>query len=115
MLCYTLDQGKTEHVILEQSYRFNIPLPEALQNAPILWPGNELYYNAFLELNTERPLGWSSMGPIPHSKIREYCYLEQLDQEQTERMLWLIPKLDRKFLDKGKKKDESGAIQQTNG
>jgi hypothetical protein len=55
--------------------------PRALQNRPQLQPGLELYLNAFLELQTERPIGMTA-GPIPWGSIirwAEFNAVEDVD------------------------------------
>lgn len=43
---------------------------EKMEEAPTEY--NEFYWWAFSEIITERPLGMS-LGPIPNSKIQEFC------------------------------------------
>lgn len=45
---------------------------------PELEPGLELYLHGFFDLDTERQIGYG-IGPIPHSKIIEYCYFYDID------------------------------------
>jgi hypothetical protein len=75
-----------------------LPLPEAIRNAPSLWLGLELYYNAFLELCTCRQIG-NAVGAIPLTSVIEYCKAFEIEGEQQEDLLWLIQRLDHKYLE----------------
>lgn len=84
-----------------------MPLPDKIQNAPSLWFGLELYYQAFWDLTTCRSTGWS-VAPIPWSAIKEYCQVYTLDAEQTEALFYLVRQMDNAYMDyrarKGKEK-----------
>jgi len=73
------------------------PLPERIQNAPDLLHGLELYFEAFLELNTCRPMGWGP-APIPSFYIDEFCRKHELDEEESEDMQYHIRLMDQAFL-----------------
>ena len=79
-------------------------LPDRIANAPKLFFGLELYYDAFWELNTCRSAGWGVM-PIPWSSIRDYSVTFDLDEAQEEDLFYLIRVMDNAFLDyhEGKK------------
>lgn len=102
-----MKQGPTEQLILKQCLRERLPIPEAIQNAPDLQLGLELYYNAFWDLDTCRMRGFDQ-GSITWFDIRRYSKALKLDEIQTEKMHLVIPMMDREYLsfvhDKRKKK-----------
>ena len=85
--------------------RENLPLPEAIQNAPDLEQGLELYYLGFLDLIDDRQFGLS-LGGIPWTAINAYCKsMPWLDEFQVEAMHYHIKQLDGAYVKhKNKKK-----------
>lgn len=75
-----------------------MPLPEAIANAPSLWTGLELYYNAFLELSSCRKIG-QAVGSIPFTSMIDYCSAFEIEGSQQEDLLWLMQRLDHKYLE----------------
>jgi hypothetical protein len=59
--------------------------------------GLELYFHAFVELNTCRSTGWSA-GPIPSWCIAEYVERLGLTDDGSEDMHYHIRKMDEEFL-----------------
>ena len=77
--------------------REGLPLPNRMQNAPELTLGLGIYYNAFTNLSTSRPLGMAE-GPIPWHIIEQYCEKLQLSPEQNDDMHFLIREMDGAYL-----------------
>ena len=73
-------------------------VPERIQNAPDLQLGLELYYNGFLDLSSCRSVGMA-LGPIPFMAMLEYCVLRGIEGEQQEDFVWLVQRLDAKYLE----------------
>lgn len=73
-------------------------LPKAIQNAPELMIGLELYYQGFLDLTSCRQIGMG-LGPISLLDIREYCILQGIEGEQQDDFVWIIQRLDQKYLE----------------
>jgi hypothetical protein len=96
-LLYQLVQGPVEKTIIERCYKERLPLPEAIQNAPQLILGLELYYRAFFELNTCRQVGWVE-GDIPWTAIDQWARSRDLSEEQREDLHHLIRQMDLAFL-----------------
>jgi len=75
------------------------PLPEKIENAPVLLPGLDVFYNAFLELSTCRAHGMGVLGPIPWTAISAYAEYEGFTSEQDFDLFVLyIRDMDREFL-----------------
>jgi len=74
-----------------------MPLPQRIQNAPDLNLGLSLYFTAFWDLDTCRPVGFG-YGPIPWSAVRDYALTFEFDEEQQEALFYLIRKLDNAYL-----------------
>lgn len=86
-----------EQLILEQSYREGLPLPDAIQNAPELWPGLAFFLNAFMELTTCRTVGMGE-GPISWIVVNTYCEAKGIYGDQRADMLYHIGSLDRTYI-----------------
>jgi len=75
-----------------------LPIPQRIRDAPQLLPGLEVYYQAFLDLCTERQVGFGE-GPIPSSSI-DY-YISQRSWFTEEDRVWmraLVRRLDIEYL-----------------
>ncbi len=86
-----------EQTIIKQSMRGGMPLPDRIANAPQLWFGLELYYEAFWELSTCRTSGWS-VGPIPWLAISEYARVFQFSDRQSDNLFKYVRELDQAYL-----------------
>jgi hypothetical protein len=94
-----------EQKILEDCYRLRRPLPKAIREAPQLELGLEFTYQAFWELNTCRPTGWT-LGSIPWTAIHDYAKAHGMKYgEEFEDFSYLIRAMDRAFLDINKPPD----------
>lgn len=67
-----MEQGPVEQAIIDMAIKRRQQLPEKIANAPVVLAGLELYYEAFLELSTDREIGMG-IGPIPWSSIDRYA------------------------------------------
>lgn len=98
-MLYVLEQGPTEQTLLEMCLRERRPLPAVIQNAPELEVGLELYYGAYLDLQSHRPLGFDgAAGLIPHLVVREYALAYDFTEEQHEDLQFYVKKLDEEYL-----------------
>ena len=80
-----------------------MPIPDSIQNAPQLMLGLELYFSAFMDLNSSRQMGMG-IGPIPWVVVWDYCERLEIEGEQREDMLYHIDKLDLVYIEhKGRK------------
>lgn len=86
--------------------RFKQPLPNRIQNAPELWQGNELYYVGFLDLTSSRPIGFG-LGPLSLLTVLEYCFIMDIEGEQQEDFIWILQRLDAKYLEWSGKRGKS--------
>jgi hypothetical protein len=89
--------GQVEKRMIQQCYLRRRELPDRIKNAPDLFMGLELTFNAFLELNTTRSTGWSA-GPIPSWCIAEFVNRVELSEEEGEDLHYLIRLMDQEFL-----------------
>lgn len=87
------------------------PIPDKIKNAPILLPGLQFYYQAFLDLSTCRPLGMSE-GPIPWSALNTYAEREGLTDDDYDRFSSLIRAMDAAYLGHRDKKREAKEAQE---
>lgn len=90
--------------------RFGMPVPDRIANAPELDVGLGLYYNAFLDLTSSRPSGMG-LGAISYLMMAEYCVALDFDAEQRDDLLWILPRLDAKYLGWSRNKS-SGSLNQ---
>jgi hypothetical protein len=84
--------------VLKKAGRRGGKLPDVVENAPTLQPGLIYYYLIWQELSADRQIGFG-LGPIPSSSIRCYCKDEQLTDDETYDVTYLVRALDRAFLD----------------
>jgi len=92
-----VEQGPVERRIIEQCLRERLPFPKRIANAPELWMGLELFYGAFLDLTTDRPMGWDAR-PIPWTAIRDYADAYDIRDEQREDLFDLVRAMDIAYL-----------------
>lgn len=59
--------------------------------------GLELFYSAFLDLDGDRPSGWS-VRPIPWTIMIDYCQAYNIVDEQREDLLYLVRAMDRAYI-----------------
>lgn len=78
--------------------RERLPLPQKIQNAPQLILGLELYYSAFIDLNSTRSLGMVP-GPIPWPVIKGYAETYEFSEEQTEDLFYFVRSMDKAYLE----------------
>jgi hypothetical protein len=57
----------------------------------------ELFFTAYQELETERPIGFG-VGPIPFTAILKYVEFYELPKEQADDLLYYIRELDTHFI-----------------
>lgn len=85
-----------------------MPIPARIQNPPELKPGLELFYSAWTELDSCRPAAFGPM-PIPWTAMQQWAEVNELDEIQTEELMFFLPRMDKAFLEwhakKKKKKD----------
>lgn len=93
-MLYGIEQGEVEVKIMDQCLREKLPFPQAIQNAPELLQGLELFYNGFKDLANDRPSG----GAIPWSVVHEYSKDLELGEEQKEAMHYHIREMDNAYL-----------------
>lgn len=80
-----------------------MPLPQRIKNAPNMPFGLELFYSAFLDLNTCRPAGWGLQG-IPWSAISDYAEVIGIYDEDRDDLFYFVTSLDSAFRDYHDKK-----------
>lgn len=73
------------------------PLPDRIKNAPKLFAGLQLYFQAFFDLDAERSHQFGFQA-IPRSAIVNYCDELELDDEQRADMLHHVRGMDRAHL-----------------
>lgn len=72
-------------------------MPDAVAGAPQMFWGLEAYYDAFVELSTDRQSGMS-VGPIPWSSIDRYACRHEIEGEAFEYLVRMVRALDDAFL-----------------
>jgi len=103
-----LEQGPVEQTIIKQCMRERLPLPKKIAEAPDLLPGLELYFAAWVDLDTTRPVGFE-LGPISWSAIQEYAAYLCLEAEDRDDLHYLIRVLDNAFLMYHRKRSRGGS------
>lgn len=85
--------GPIEVNIRQQAKLAGDPLPDRIKNKPRLRSGLSFYYQAFLDLDTERDLS-AGAQQIPWSAIVKYAAHCDCDQIESEEMEYLVRYLD---------------------
>lgn len=93
MLLYTLALGPSERSIAQQAFRSGEPLPDRIENAPQLFEGLSLYFDAFFDLDTTRNHTFGFVR-ISILDVKEYAQAWEFDPEQTATLLYVIPRMD---------------------
>ena len=96
-MLFELEQGQISETIIKQVRSLGLPLPDKIANAPRLLLGLDFYYNAFLKLSSCRSIGMSE-GRIPWTAIKEYGYHHGLDDDDVERLVYLVNAMDAEYL-----------------
>lgn len=91
--------------MLIRSYKHRMPLPDRVANAPEMPLGMDLYFTAFAELSSCRPVGMG-MGAIPWTSMIDYAKAYEFDDEQREDLFFFVRALDKAFLDYHKEKQD---------
>lgn len=73
-------------------------LPAAIRDAPDVPLGLEIYFQAFWELTTCRG-GGMGLIPISWMTIIEYAQLHELDDEQTDDLLYFVRAMDKAYME----------------
>lgn len=82
-----------EQKIADRCWRDRMELPDDIQNAPYLEFGLELYYNAYIALNTCRQVGFG-FAPIPWTAIDQYARAHDFADDQRLALEHYIRKMD---------------------
>lgn len=82
-----------------------MPFPKAIQNAPVLWMGLELFFGAYGDLDGDRPSGWN-VRPIPWTAMRDYCDCYEITGEQREDLFYFVRAMDRAYMKKEEQKNK---------
>lgn len=85
--------GLVEQQLAKQALRARQEMPDRIANAPVLFPGLQIYLQAFFDLDFERS---HSMGAthIPFSSVVDYARAFEFDEEMTEDLIYFIRQMD---------------------
>jgi len=81
--------------------------PQWYQDYPYLPLGCESFVEWFWDLSSERQLGGFSVGPIPTSKIREFCGRKGFDRITEEFVVAVMRIVDSVYLQWSSEQSES--------
>jgi hypothetical protein len=98
-----MGKGKDEAAIRKSAESQNLPLPDWIQNKPVLGQGLEFYYMAFIDLNSCRIIGMGE-GPIPWTAIHQYAVKYDIYDAEFDRFLTIITNMDHAYLTERNKK-----------
>lgn len=73
-------------------------VPRALIDEPELPVYLGLVWDAFWKLHTDRPLGFSGSGPIPHSSVVAYADRAGMEPDEAEWFEGLIAAMDGAYM-----------------
>lgn len=105
--------------MIEQCRRERRSLPPKIANAPELFVGLEWVWDAFRDLSTCRPAGFSGPMPIPWTAAAQYAEAHGIEGEMFDRLNIYVKYMDAAFLkwyDRTHgQKIKSGGISQAHG
>lgn len=81
-----------------------MPIPAKFRDAPELFAGIEVFYNAFMDMTSCRDLGFGQIGPISWLTVQRYCEVYGIEGEQREDMFYHVGRMDRAYLEHLEKK-----------
>lgn len=81
-----------------QHVHAGMPLPDAIRNAPELREDLDIFYKAYMDLDSCRSVGMS-IGPISWLTIKQYCDEIELFGDMREDMYYHIRALDNAYMD----------------
>lgn len=93
---------------MDQARRQRAPLPSVIAEAPELWPGSRMYYDAFIALSSCRPIGMAA-GRIPWTAVADYADRKHMRGIESEILWWIIAEMDGAYLKKINEKQQSSA------
>lgn len=99
--------GAIERNIVAQAKRFNDPIPDRIKNKPRLNRALAFYMDAFVELDTDRPVAFS-FGVIPWSVIHTYAKAHELEGDDYHEFVYLIRTLDMAYVKHVQGKKDNG-------
>ena len=100
-----MEQGPVERNIIKECLRERLPFPQAIQKAPDLWVGLELFFGAFLDLDGDRPSGWT-VRPIPWTVMMDYAQAYNITGDQRDDLLYFVRAMDKAYIECVIKKQE---------
>lgn len=53
-----------------------------------------------------------AIGPIPYTALLQYCERNRMDEDQAEEFIWLVQRLDQKYLERNAANAKSPGVQQ---
>jgi hypothetical protein len=95
-----LTHGEHAEAVQKQVEDQKLPFekwPKFLRDRPVLLPGLELYYAAFMDLSTTRSIGFG-IGPIPITAIYEYADREDFEPDTRQALFEHVRAMDTAFL-----------------
>ena len=76
-----------------------MPTPDAMKNAPELWPGLDFYLTAFFDLDSQRSNG-EHISPIPWLAAEQYCDVFKLSETEKYEFHRIIRMVDQAHMSK---------------
>ena len=97
-----LQQEPMSDLIVKQSERYGMPLPQKIVDAPELSLGLDFFYTSFVHLLTCRNMS----GIIPFTDIESYAVANQITGDQKDLLHFHVRKLDNAYSDYQNKKNK---------
>lgn len=87
-----------------------MPVPEPLRDPPEIEQGLEIYWVAYAEVSTDRPMGFGA-APIPWTAIQRWGEVHELNEDQMTLLHTFLRSMDAEFMayyeEKEKRKNKS--------
>lgn len=89
-----MEHGPNEAFLVDQARKQRAPIPKTILEAPVLQPGLQFYYSAYLTLASCRSLGFGAEGRVPWTAVAQYADRYGLDEEDLDLLWTLVCELD---------------------
>ena len=96
-MLYELEQGGVEEFIVKAALKRGERIPDRIANAPQLMDGLDLYWEAFMDLTTDRPSGFG-VGAIPWSAIKRWADHYEIGGEDFDYLVTYIRAMDGAYM-----------------
>lgn len=94
-----------EAIIIQQALRLKAPIPDKIAHYPELEEGLDYYLDIYLDLCSDKSVGFGE-GPIPWSAMDRYARRYNIEDEEFDRLVYIIKYVDSELMQYRQKKNK---------